>query len=226
MKRDGSKSSFLSRLDRVVGTTAAATAAAAGAGVVGTAETAEAALVVVTPGAPIVIPDNIDGLYMNVVTGQTSPPLAPGFAGYDINPYTATAGANTGFHLWGPTANTFYNPQGVVGGNYNLPFGTNISGAASAFFRPGGGTNVGLQMNLNSTQNCIGFRFANENNGGQIHFGWARLSFGAALGTRSIIEYAYDDVAGTPVQACIPEPTTLGLLALGAIGLVSRRRRS
>lgn len=223
MKRDVSKSGFLSRLDRVVGTTAAATAAAAGVGMVGTAETAEAALVVVTPGAPIVIPDNIDGLYMNVVTGQTSPPLAPGFAGYDINPYTAGAGL---FNLWGPTVNTWYNPQGIIGGNYNLPFGTPVSGPVTAFFRPGGGTNVGLNMTLNSDQNCVGYRFINEN-GGTEHFGWARLSFGATLGTRSIIQYGYDDAPGTAVQACIiPEPTSLGLLALGALGLVSRRRRS
>lgn len=220
MKRDCSKSSFLSRLDRVVGTTAAATAAAAGVGVVGTAETAEAALVVVTPGAPIVIPDNIDGVYMNVVTGATG---VAAFAGYDINPYSAGA-PGTSLNLWGPTTTVWYNPQGVIGGNYNLPFGTNF-GPGNLYFRPGGGTNIAPNMNLNSTQNCLGFQFTNENGGG-THYGWARLSIGANIGTRSIIEYAYDNVAGTAVQACVPEPTTLGLLALGAIGLVSRRRRS
>lgn len=217
------KSKLLSQLDQHFGKCAALAAAGVGTGMMAAPQTAEAALVQVTPGVPIVIPDSFDGIYMNVVTGATTI-ASPGPAGWDINPYSA-GGPGSGLFLWGADVNTWFNPQGVVAGNYNLPFGTVISGPAGAFFRPGGGTNIGPQLNLNSDQNCLGFRFTNENGNG-VHFGWLQLQVGATAGVRSIITYAYDDVAGTPVACGVPEPSSLGLLALGAVGLISRRRRA
>lgn len=156
------------------------------------------ALAAVVDSGPIniVIPDNPDGLYLNVVT-LAAAGTAGGAAGWDINPYSATAG--TTFNLWGPTTTTWFNPQAVVGGNYNLPIGTVIQGAAAAFFRPGAGTNVGTQITLNSDQNFLGFRFANEANGGQNHFGYIQVQFGATVATRSIVRIVYDNVAETPV---------------------------
>ncbi len=155
------------------------------------------ALAAVVDSGPvnIPIPDDIDGVYLNVVTGAAGVP-AP--AGYDVNPYSA-ANPNTNFNLWGPTANTWFNPQGVIGGNYNLPIGTVIQGAAAAFFRPAGGTNVGTQVTLNSDQNFFGFRFVNEANANAVHFGYIQVAFGAALGSRSIVRYAFENVADTPI---------------------------
>lgn len=215
-------SKLLSQLDQHFGKCAVLAAAGVGVGAVATPQVAEAAIVQVTPGAPIVIPDDLDGLYMNVVTGAGGavPP-----AGWDINPYTAGTPGTGAMNLWGPTANTWYNPQGVIGGNYNLPIGTVIGGPATAFFRPGGGTNVGPQMNTNSDLNCLGFRFTNEVTGGN-HFGWIRLQVGATASDRAIVTYAYDDVPDTPIACGVPEPSSLGLLALGAVGLISRRRRA
>ena len=154
----------------------------------------------------IVISDDTNGIYLNVVTGANSAPPAP--AGWDINLYSAVTGQ---FHLWGWNTNTFFNPGAVIGGNYNLPRGTVIQGLPTAFFRPGGSINAGVNFTLNSTENFIGFRFQNEANANQIHFGWAQLSFGPTTGTRSIIAYAYDDVADTaitiPLGASAPQFT-------------------
>lgn len=195
--------------------------AVAAAGVAGVAAVNTADAAIVHSGlVNIAIPDNIDGVYLNVVTGASG---AIGPAGWDVNPYSAVAGQ---FNLWGANTNTWFSTSGAVGGPYNLAAGTPIAGAAAAFFRPGGGTNVGLEMNLNSSNNLLGFRFANEANGGQFHFGWMRLSFGATAGQRSIVEYAYESVAETAIPAgAVPAPGSLALLALGALGIAGRRRK-
>jgi MYXO-CTERM domain-containing protein len=185
---------------------------------VGIANSADAALVY-SGIVNIAIPDNIDGVYFNVVTGigGAVPP-----AGWDINPYSAGA-VGTSFNLWGPTANTWYNPQGVVTGDYTLDLGTLISGPSTAFFRPGGTLDASNDVVLNS-DNLFGFRFVNEANANQVHFGWVRINFGANLGSRSIVDYAYDNVAGTGVLAgVVPAPGALALLGLA--GLVGTRRR-
>lgn len=195
---------------------AAASAVAAGVAALGAAQ-ANAAIVSSGP-VSIVIPDNIDGVYMNIVTGaaSASPP-----AGWDINPYTAAAGQ---FNLWGATTTTWFPSDGVIGGNYNLAPGTSIGGAATAFFRPGGGTNIAPQLVLNSSDNLFGFRFTNEANANAIHFGWMRLAVGATAGDRTIVEYAYEDVAETAIPAgAVPAPGALALV--GAAGLLGARRR-
>ena len=55
--------------------------------------TADAAIVY-SGVVSISIPDNIDGVYLNVVTGASGAVLP---AGWDVNPYTAAAGQ---FNLW------------------------------------------------------------------------------------------------------------------------------
>ena len=197
-----------------------ACAAAAGAGVVGIAQTADAGIVY-SGVVNIPIPDNIDGIYMNMVTGVSNPSAAS-VPGWDITPYTAAAGQ---FNLWSADASTWLSTGGVVGGPYKLADGAPI-GPAGSFFRPGGGTNVGLEMTLNSNQNLLGFKFVNEANAGATHYGWLRLQFGANAGTRAIVEYAYENVANTAIPAgAVPAPGSLALLALGAAGVAGRRRR-
>jgi len=199
-----------SRLGRHFAVVAAAAAAAGGIA------TSASASIIYSGPVNIAIPNNIDGVYMNVVTGATGT-SGGSVPGWDINPYSATAG---NFNLWGPTVNTWY----AIAGQYNLAEGTLIEGPASSFFRPGGGTNLAPQMNLNSADNLLGFRFVNEANGNQVHFGWIRLQFGATAGERAIVEYAYSEVAGVGILAgAIPGPGALALIGLS--GLVGTRRR-
>ena len=75
----------------------------------------------------------------------------------------------------------------------------------------------------------LGLRFEID---GQTHYGWAELavafSFGLPRYTETLQGYAYDTVAGQPILAGegrTPEPGTLGLLALGSLGIGLWRRR-
>jgi hypothetical protein len=70
--------------------------------------------------------------------------------------------------------------------------------------------------------------------GGQTYYGWASLTVslehakGPGPYDEILTGYAYDNVAGQAVtagQAATPEPGTLGLLALGSLGLGFWRRR-
>lgn len=187
---------------------AGAAAVAVGAGMATTAHAA-----IVFQSVSINVPNNVDGLYLNVVTMQQG---SSSFAGYDINPYSTSA---TALNLWGPTVNTWYS----VGGNYNLPPITMIGGPDSNFSRPGS-TDVGSQFTMNSSNNVLGFRFVNEANGNQVHYGWIRMQFGANPGIRTIIEIGYESNAGVAVPAgYLPAPGALGVL--GVVGLANTRRR-
>lgn len=65
------------------------------------------------------------------------------------------------------------------------------------------------------------------------HYGWARLSVHTGAGPSlevKLMSYAWETEADQPIvaggkSAVVPEPGTLGLLALGAVGLAVWRRR-
>lgn len=176
------------------------------------------AQIVAYSGPAIPITPNIDGLYLNVITGAAANGTV---AGWDINIYNNS----TNLSFWAPAGG------GYVGDGTNvsvLPFGTSI-GAGSSF----NSTNIGGGFQapdfLGST-GYFGFSFVNEA-GGSTHYGWALLSSGTSGGfPASILAYAFESAPGVAIQAgVVPEPGTYALMIAGLAGIAAfaaRRRKA
>jgi hypothetical protein len=182
------------------------------------------------PDLPRQIAANFYGVYVNVLTGSAkngSPgntqPGGPPF----INIY-ANSGTTIDNVLTNPA--TFYMVTTTPGGTVvaNLPPGTTI-GPGSNFAV--GNFATGVYNAASNATALFGFEFNPTTN--QTDFGWIRVSGGANADDRTVIDFAYENtgapiLAGaTPLQTSVPEPSmlSLGLLALGAGGIVALRQR-
>ena len=199
----------------------AAAAVIASAGAMGAAHNADAAIVW-SGLVNIAIPSNIDGVYMNVLTGQTGT-SGGAVAGWDINPYGSTT-----LQFFSATGGGFVRGLGSSGTLVdNLAQGTLIN-ASQSFGNGNAETTGATAFTPGSMSNLVGFRFVNEATG-QTHYGWMRILLGGAgLGAqpRAIIEYAYESVAGAGIGAGVIIPAPGAIALLGRAGLVSRRRRA
>jgi hypothetical protein len=199
---------------------ASAAAVAAGVALFGAVPDADAG-VVWSGIVDINIPSTSDGVYVNLVTGQAG--VSSGaVAGWHINPF----GTNS-MGFFGAAGAGFMRADGASATLVdNLAFLTEIGASQSFGSGSGGVESTGATaMNLNSSENLIGFRFVNATTGG-THYGWMRIQFtGTSFSQpRAIVEYAYESVAGASIEAgVIPAPGVLALLA--AAGFMVRRRR-
>jgi MYXO-CTERM domain-containing protein len=197
---------------------ASAAAVAVGAAMFGAAHQADAGIVW-SGIVNINIPSTFDGVYLNVISGQTGS-SGGSVAGWDINPYGVT-----GMSFFTTTGSGMVRGLGSSGTLVdNLAYLT-VIGAGQTFGGGGIETTGATAMNLNSSENLVGFRFLNEATGA-THYGWMRLQFtGTSFSQpRAIVEYAFESTAGASIQAgVIPAPGALALL--GAAGLMARRRR-
>jgi MYXO-CTERM domain-containing protein len=171
---------------------------------------------------------DIDGTYINVETGQLTNGPGAGVPGWDVNPYRSSSGS--GMNFFSPTGGGMVSAAAGVGPALNLAAGTLIgstsnfssSTATIAFGSAAGQWQYG-------TNNIVGFRFVSS--AGTTHYGWMRFLMGAQpasgnLVTRTVVDFAYESVAGASIAAGdngIPAPGALALL--GVAGLAGARRR-
>jgi hypothetical protein len=191
------------RPERLVGMTTAAVAAAAGVGVVGTAPEAHAEIIVHEINQAV--PANIDGLYVNILTGGTGSSGAVGLP--YLNPYGDPTNV---MGWWG--GGSF---RGVNIGLYAdevsaLPVGFVVEadipdapgdGAGTPRFNTTAATSTswadGLlgDFSLNAL-NYFGFKFQV---GADTHYGWGSIEIGANLAERTLRQVAFEDVAGQSI---------------------------
>jgi hypothetical protein len=184
----------------------------AAAAAVAVAASANAAVVVWN--CNLVIPANIDGLYINV-EAQTSGTAGSVVAGWDINPYSATS--LTWFNATGTGMMRY--PGVTTGSAGNLALNT-VVGATGSY--GSGAVTVGSAAGnwvLNAS-NYFGFRFIAAD--GLTHYGYGRMDVGAAITTRTLAFVAFESVAATSITV-LPAPGALALL--GVAGLAGTRRR-
>jgi hypothetical protein len=99
--------------------------------------------------------------------------------------------------------------------------------ASGAVISNGAGSFGGNQYVANWGVGFAGVEFPIN---GQNHFGWIRLNEEASSGVA--IDWAYESVVGASItagdtgQSSTPEPNTLGLLALGSVGILALRRKA
>ena len=189
-------------------------AAAAAATLVGAANAA-----VVTWNCNLVVPNNIDGQYINV-EAQTFGSAAGLVPGWDLNPYGTSTTSMSWFAAAAPSGCvTGLGQGGTTIAVASLSNGTLVS-AASTFGNTASSVTAGGWV-LNSA-NCFGFRFLAA--GGTTHYGYGVMTMGATMGVRTLTSLYFESVAGTGINViCIPAPGAIALLGLA--GLCGRRRR-
>jgi PEP-CTERM motif len=184
------------------------------------APAAQAAIVSVNlTSSPIAITNNIDGVYLNVVTGVSGATSAA-VPGYDINPYNNNAGL-TFYGNATPNGILATGTPGTSAETTALSFGALISSAGqfnqfqtrgTAFQTPG--------------TRYLGFKFLNETTG-VSNFGWLQVVSGGLPSPNGgfpalITAYGYEN-AGLSITAgavaAIPEASTWALFAVGLVGL-------
>ena len=167
--------------------------------------------------ANLVIPNNIDGQYINVET-RVAASAAGLAAGWDLNPYGTSTTAMSWFAAAAPSGCVMGLGQGgTTSAVASLSAGTLVSSASTFGNTASSVTAGGWVLNSN---NYFGFRFLGAD--ALTHYGWGIMSVGATMGVRTLVSVEFETTAGASVTVA-PAPGAIALLGLA--GLAGRRRR-
>ncbi|MEM7457783.1 MAG: PEP-CTERM sorting domain-containing protein [Planctomycetota bacterium] len=147
-------------------------------------------------------------------------PGSEGFAGFQINAPSGTAMFG-GFTASGYGNNTLHVQRHASGGL--------VSAVSFLMNAPGGyyGSFASMASQIygpfvNPGNGFIGFKF---DIGLGTQYGWAQVDMdGPQMNSFTLIDYAYADPGESISFGQIPEPGSMGMLALGAFGLIVWRR--
>lgn len=138
-----------------------------------------------------------------------------------------------GFAVAALNGAAFAGVSGAPSTSYRYPFklASNLFVSAQAFVpnfsnnfaTMAFGNGFALSQWLTAGTGFVGFRF---NTGAGLQYGWARITMdsGAPVHNFTLVDYAYAGVGESIRTGQVPEPGSLGLLAVGAIGLLAWRR--
>jgi hypothetical protein len=212
----------------------ACAAAAAAAAVATQARTAQAAIVY-SGLQNINVPNSMAGIYVNLVTKTTGSSKST-LADWDINPYVSASSGR--FRIYDNSTTKFVDGGSAAGEDTaaRLAGGDPIGSSQTYTFEssPLLATPDGQgPWAAASSGDFLGIQFTEATvHGGNPVFGWIRMTKGEntpATGEPSginIVDWAYDDSgAQIAAGAGVPEPSSLALLAAGAVGLMARRGR-
>lgn len=186
-------------------------AAAAAALVVGSANAA----IVAWENCNLIIPNNIDGLYINV-EAQTFGSSGTATPGWDLNPYGTSTTAISWFGTAGNGMVQGLGQGGTTVASASLSAGTVVS-ASSTFANTASSVTAGGWV-LNSA-NYFGFRFSPS--AGGTRYGYGIMTIGATMGVRTLNWLYYEDTGAS--ITVVPAPGAMALVGLA--GIAARRRR-
>jgi len=153
----------------------------------------------------------------------------PGYFSIDLRGPNVQATSNNG------VAGTYFPMFLPMYAAFNLPKGTPINYyyqnfSNNAFFAAEGKLSYyGFDIYFKAgqwigKQGYAGLLFYDEEN--DLHFGWVELSVAADLNSLTIYGFAYESDPDTPINAgAVPVPSSLLLMASGALGVLAYRRR-
>ncbi len=155
---------------------------------------AMAAVVCASPNLDV--PNDLSGVYLNLVTGDTS-----GGAGWDINPYNN----NTGLTFYGAAS-----PQGVLASGTPGSTAESVVVASGAPISPTPTPNFYNQFQTRGTAfqtagtRFVGLAFMNESTAA-MNYGWVEIVSGATAGfPATISRYCYDDTGAAITAGTTP----------------------
>ena len=143
-----------------------------------------------------VVPNNIDGLYINV-EAQTFGSAASVVAGWDINPYGTSTTAMSWFGAAAPSGCvTGLGQGGTTVAVASLTSGTVVTSTSVYGNTASSVTAGGWKLNQ---ANYFGFRFLAGD--GTTHYGFGVMTIGATMGVRTLNSLSYESVAGVAITA-------------------------